>query len=278
MNSRGIGGALLIAPAMALLTLLFIGPIVAFLWITFATGQGGPNALAEALAVARSASTFAALRDTTLIAAQVTLFVLVLGYPIAFALSRAKGLAFVALISAVTLPHFTSVIVRTYAWMVILGRNGLINQLLLKAGLIHQPLDLLYNRAGVLIGMTYVLLPYMVLTLFAAMRGIDPGLMRAARSMGAGSVAAFRRVFLPLTAPGVAAGCLIVFILGLGFFVTPALMGGPHDTGIAMMIGRELELSPNWPAAATLSLLLLGPTLLLYGLYCRFADPQRMMG
>ncbi len=268
----------LLAPALAMLALLFVGPIAAFLWSAFASGAADARPLARALEVLRSAAALTALVDTTLIAGAVTLLTLLVGYPLAYALTRAKGLAFVALISAVTLPHFTSVIVRTYAWMVVLGRHGIVNEALTGAGLAAHPLDLLYNRIGVVIGMTYVLLPYMVLTLYAAMRALDPGLMRAARGMGAGALQAFARVFLPLTAPGVAAGALIVFILGLGFFVTPALMGGPHDTVTAMMIERQIELEPDWPAAAALSLSLLAPTLLLYGLYVRFADPQRMLG
>ena len=126
--------------------------------------------------------------------------------------------------------------------------------------------------------MAYVLLPYLVLTLYATMKGIDPSLLRAARGLGAGGFYIFRRVYLPLTLHGVFSGCLIVFILAIGFFITPALMGGPSDVMIAMLIEREVELTLNWPLAAIMSLFLLVVTLVLYSIYYRFANIERMMG
>jgi ABC-type spermidine/putrescine transport system permease subunit I len=157
--------------------------------------------------------------------------------------------------------------------MVILGRNGLINQLLLGSGLVSEPVNLLYNRTGVVIGMTYVLLPYMVLTLFAAMKAVDHRLLQAAEGMGARPLTVFAKVFLPLTLHGITAGSLIVYILALGFFITPALMGGPGDVMMAMLIEREIELSHNWPVAALMTIVLLAITLALYALYSRYADP-----
>ena len=142
-------------------------------------------------------------------------------------------------------------------------------------GLIGEPLELLYNRLSVIIGMTYVLLPYMVLTLYAAMKAVDPSLLRAAEGMGASPVMVFLRVFLPLTRHGVMAGSLIVFILAIGFFVTPALMGGPGDVMIAMLIEREVELTQNWPVAAMMTIVLLAVTLALYALYGRFAEQAK---
>lgn len=272
-----LAATLLLAPALAMLALIFVGPIVGFLWTVFAEA-GAAAAWRDAVDLLGSATMRGILLDTNLIALVVTVLVLVIGYPIAYGLTRAKGIAFAVLLSAIVLPYFTSVIVRTYSWMVLLGRNGLLNQLLVGSGLIERPLDLLYNRLGIVIGMTYVLLPYMVLTLFAAMRGIDPSLVRAARGMGAGAVATFRRVFLPLTWHGVVAGCLMVFILSLGFFVTPALMGGPDDLMIAMAIEREIELTLNWSAAAVMSLTLLATTLVLFFVYSRFAALDRMLG
>ena len=268
---------LLLAPALAMLALIFVGPIAGFLWAVFAEA-GAAAAWRDAVDLLGSTTMRGILLDTNVIALVVTVLVLVIGYPIAYGLTRAKGIAFAVLLSAIVLPYFTSVIVRTYSWMVLLGRNGLLNQLLVGSGLIERPLDLLYNRLGIVIGMTYVLLPYMVLTLFAAMRGIDPSLVRAAQGMGAGAVATFRRVFLPLTWHGVVAGCLMVFILSLGFFVTPALMGGPDDLMIAMAIEREIELTLNWSAAAVMSLTLLATTLVLFFVYSRFAALDRMLG
>jgi len=162
--------------------------------------------------------------------------------------------------------------------MVILGRNGLINQFLLATGLADAPVSLMYNRTGVLIGMVYVLLPYLVLTLYATMKNIDTNLLRAARGMGASGALTFFRVFLPLSLPGVISGCLIVYILAIGFFITPALMGGTEDMMLAMLIQREIEINLNWGLAAVFALVLLAITLALYALYYRYANMDRMLG
>lgn len=262
----------LLAPALALLLILFITPMGWFIWESLAELGSLAEVWLEMKAVLGSPAILGAILNTNGIALLVTLLVLLIGYPLSFALSRAKGTAFTLILICIVLPYFTSVIVRTYAWMVILGRNGLINQVLLGLGIISEPLDLLYNRVGVVIGMTYVLLPYMVLTLFAAMKSVDNRLLQAAEGMGAKPLVVFGKVFLPLTLHGVAAGALIVFILAIGFFITPALMGGPGDLMMAMLIEREIELSQNWPVAALMTLVLLGITLLLYAVYARFSD------
>jgi len=176
----------------------------------------------------------------------------------------------------VVLPFLTSIIVRTYAWMVLLGRNGVVNQYLVAAGLTPAPLPLLYNQAGVVIGMTYVLLPFMVLTLASVMQGIDPAFLRAAHSLGASRLQAFRRVFLPLSIPGVAGGALLVFILSLGFYITPALMGGPSDVMIAMLIEREVEFTLNWSFASALGSILLVLTLAAFVVYYRLMRLERL--
>jgi putative spermidine/putrescine transport system permease protein len=162
--------------------------------------------------------------------------------------------------------------------MVLLGTNGLINQVLLRLGLADAPVKLLYNQPAIVIGMAYVLLPYMVLTLYAAMKTIDPTLMRAARGMGASGPMIFRRIYFPLTLHGVISGALIVFILAIGFFITPALMGGPGDIMIAMLIERSVEITIDWASAAVMALLLLAATLVLYSLYYRLTDISRLMG
>ena len=194
--------------------------------------------------------------------ALVTLLCLALGYPLAYVLATLRPRMAQLLMIVVVLPFFTSIIVRTYAWMVLLGRNGVVNQYLTWLGLTDAPLPLLYNKGGVLIGMTYVLLPYMVLTVYSVMRGIDPAFVRAAHSLGASRWQAFRKVFLPLSLPGIAGGTLLVFILSLGFFITPALMGGPSDVMIAMLIEREVEFTLNWSFASALAVILLALTLI----------------
>ncbi|WP_160120980.1 ABC transporter permease [Rhodovarius lipocyclicus] len=266
---------LLLAPALLLLLGMFLVPIGWFLVASLQELGSLAEILEEADAVLLSGAVGGALINTLWISAVVTALVLVIGYPVSYAMSRASGLAFTLLLLCIVLPYFTSTIVRTYAWMVLLGRNGLINQLLLGLGLVSEPVQLLYNRTGVIIGMTYVLLPYMVLTLYAAMKAVDMRLLQAAESMGATPLQVFARVFMPLTLHGVVAGVLITFILALGFFVTPALMGGPGDMMIAMLIEREVELTQNWPGAALMTIVLLVVTLILYGLYSRFTTDEK---
>lgn len=264
---------LLLAPALVLLFGVFLMPIGWFLIGSLRELGTLAEIWEEMEAVLFSATIGRVILNTNGIGAVVTLLVLLIGYPVSYALSRARGFAFTLILLCIVLPYFTSTIVRTYAWMVLLGRNGLINQALLGLGLIGEPLDLLYNRTGVVIGMTYVLLPYMVLTLYAAMKAVDQRLLQAAEGMGASPGQVFRRVFMPLTLHGVVAGVLITFILAIGFFITPALMGGPGDIMIAMLIEREVELTQNWPTAAMMTIVLLAVTLILYGIYSRFAEP-----
>jgi len=219
-----------------------------------------------------------ALITTNWICLLVTALSLVIGYPIAYYMANRTGWRFALVLFCIIVPYFTSVIVRTYSWMVLLGRNGIINQALQSTGLIDVPIPLLYNKLGILIGMTYVLLPYMILTLYAAMRGIDPSLTRAAFGLGASRLYTFWRVYFPLSLHGVISGSLIVFILAIGFFLTPALMGGPGDVMIAMLIERSVEITLDWTTAAIMSIVLLVVTLVLYGVYYRLTDVRQMMG
>jgi putative spermidine/putrescine transport system permease protein len=210
------------------------------------------------------------------VSALVTIVCLALGYPLAYMLATRRPRTAQLLMIIVVLPFFTSIIVRTYAWMVLLGRNGIVNQYLMALGFSDKPLLLLYNQGGVVIGMSYVLLPYMVLTVYSVMRSIDPRLVRAAHSLGASRLQAFRRVFLPLSLPGIAGGTLLVFILSLGFFITPALMGGPGDMMIAMLIEREVEITLNWSFASALAVILLALTLVGFTGYNRIVRLERV--
>jgi len=210
------------------------------------------------------------------VSALVTMVCLALGYPLAYMLATRRPRTAQLLMIIVVLPFFTSIIVRTYAWMVLLGRNGIVNQYLMALGFTDKPLLLLYNQGGVLIGMSYVLLPYMVLTVYSVMRSIDPRLVRAAHSLGASRLQAFRRVFLPLSLPGITGGTLLVFILSLGFFITPALMGGPGDMMIAMLIEREVEITLNWSFASALAVILLALTLVGFTGYNRIVRLERV--
>ena len=268
----------LLLPSLLMLGLVFLVPLAWFLVRTLLV-DSPPSALPGIVAAVVTSRPMRIAMTTTLwISVLVTATTLAIGYPIAFYLAHRTGWRFAAVIFCVIVPYFTSVIVRTYSLMVLLGRNGIVNQLLIGLGLIDRPLPLLYNPFGIVVGMSYVLLPYMVLTLYAAMKGIDPTLTRAARALGATPSYVFRRVYLPLSWHGVVSGSLIVLILSVGFFITPALMGGPGDVMVAMLVERSVELLLDWQTAAVMSLVLLVATLALYALYSRVTDVQRMMG
>jgi putative spermidine/putrescine transport system permease protein len=197
------------------------------------------------------------------ISATVALLCALLGYPLAYVLASLPDRIAHPLLVLVLLPFWTSVLVRTTAWMVLLQDRGLVNGVLLDLGLITEPLQLIYNRTGVYIALTHVLLPYFVLPLYAVMKRIPPVTMRAALSLGATPLQAFWRVYFMQTLPGTAAGALMVFILALGYYITPALVGGPGDQMISYFIAFYTNQSLNWGMAAALSLLLLVTTLLL---------------
>jgi putative spermidine/putrescine transport system permease protein len=211
----------------------------------------------------------------------VTIATLVLGFPVAYLLARIDRAKSNLLMMLVLLPFWTSILVRTYAWMVLLGRQGLINQFMLWIGVIDEPLRLLNTSFAVYIAMVHILLPFMILPLYSVIRGIDGNLLRAADGLGATPFAVFRQVLLPLSLPGISAGCLLVFILALGFFITPALVGGPRDLTISVLIQQEVDLF-DWPFASALAVLLLAAALLVFAGFAKtlgveeaFARAQR---
>lgn len=197
------------------------------------------------------------------ISAVVAVFCALLGYPLAYLLSSLPERVAHPLLVLVLLPFWTSVLVRTTAWMVLLQDHGLVNGALMDLGLLSEPLQLIYNRAGVYIALTHVLLPYFVLPLYAVMKRISPVTTRAALSLGATPAQAFWRVYFVQTLPGAAAGTLTVFVLALGYYITPALVGGAGDQMISYFIAFFTNQSLNWGMAAALSVLLLVTTLVL---------------
>jgi putative spermidine/putrescine transport system permease protein len=203
----------------------------------------------------------------------VTLCCLALGWPLAWLVATTRGWAATLLLGAVLLPFWISLVVRTAAWMVLLQREGIVNAALSAFGI--GPLPLMMNRFAVVLAMVHILLPFMVLPLVAAFRGLDARLPRAAASLGAPPWVVFRRVTLPLCLPGIAAGCILVFIQALGFYVTPALLGGPGDQMLAWFVGFYATRSVNWGLAAALSLLLLLAVGLCVALYGRLAGFRR---
>jgi putative spermidine/putrescine transport system permease protein len=267
---------LLLLPGVVYLLVFFAYPIAGMLWRSVTAPRGGGFTLRFYEQMLREPVYLRVFLNTFEITLEVTLVTLVLGYPLAYFLARIRPRLANLLLIMVVLPFFTSTLVRTYAWMVLLGNQGLLNQALAGLNVPGVPLRLLYNRTGVLIGMSYILLPYMILALYSVMRGIDRGLLQAAASVGASPFRAFRRVFLPLSLPGVAAGSLLTFILGLGFFITPALMGGPRDTMIAVIIEQHVEQLLDWHFASALSAVLLALTAVGFLVYDRLAGMERL--
>ncbi len=201
----------------------------------------------------------------------VTVLCLALGYPVAYLLATASSRVANLLMILVLLPFWTSLLVRTTAWVVLLQKDGPVNGLLHGIGLIDEPLRLIFNRVGVYVAITHVLLPFMILPLYSVMKGIGPTTMRAAVSLGAHPFLAFARVYLPQTVPGITAGTLLVFISALGYYVTPALIGGADDQMLSTFIAFYTNETTNWGMAGALGGILLVITALLYTVYGRLA-------
>lgn len=219
-------------------------------------------------------------RTTFEITLWITVGCLVIGYPVAYFLANASKRWRTILIPLVVIPLWTSLLVRTFAWKVILGVNGPVNDIIQGIGLSDAPLGLAFNesRLGVYIGTIHIMLPFFILPLFAVMRGIPQHLPRVAESMGASPVRSFLRVYLPLSLPGVAAGCLLVFILSIGFFITPALLGGAGDRMIGNMIELQVNELLNWEFGAALSFLLLAITMVIFLIWSRFTAFEQLYG
>jgi ABC-type spermidine/putrescine transport system permease subunit I len=241
--------------------LIFMVLVVPMAWLFFLSIYGEAGELTRANYERMLQPVYVRTFTTTFqIAAIVTIVCMLLGYPVAYLLSQLSERTAGILLVFVILPFWTSVLVRTYAWLVLLQRRGLINSWLINSGLISEPIPLVHNMLGTTIGMVHVMLPFFVLPLYASMRAIDPVLMRAAANCGASPSQAFRQVFLPLSLPGLAAGVGFVFVLCLGFFVTPALLGGGRVSMWSMQIADNLALYGNWGAASALGVVLLVTT------------------
>jgi putative spermidine/putrescine transport system permease protein len=210
------------------------------------------------------------------IAAAVTALTLVLGFPIAWLLAHLPGRLAARLIMLVLLPFWTSILVRTAAWTVLLQKFGILNDVLLALHITDHRFDLMYTRTGLIIAMVHIQLPFTLLPIYSIMRTISASQMRAAYSLGAHPFYAFRRVYLPQVMPGVMAGCLLTFILCLGYFITPALVGGPADQLIANFIANYINVDLNWQMAGALSCILLVLTLGLFAVFARMFGIDRM--
>ncbi|MEQ1613498.1 MAG: ABC transporter permease [Hyphomicrobiaceae bacterium] len=255
-----LGAFALTWPALLLLGLLFALPLVRL----FALSFEGNDLEWYRKAITSDGLYLTILFRTFQIAAIVTACCLVIGYPVAYLLAtttpfwRAAGFAFVML------PLWTSVLVRTYAWMVLLGRNGIINRILIDSGLMTEPLRLLNSQLAVLLGMVHVMLPFMILPIYNALTRIDPDLPKAAVGLGATPFRIFTTIYLPLTLRGIIAGVTLVFVVSLGFYITPALLGGGKVTMFAMVIEQQVREFLAWNFAGALSVVLLLSTLVAF--------------
>jgi putative spermidine/putrescine transport system permease protein/spermidine/putrescine transport system permease protein len=249
-------------PALAFVLVILVIPTGWLFSLSF-IGDDGSFSMVNYQRMLDQPSYRTVFTTTFLLSLTVTFLSLCIGYPLAYLLSQMpRRLANLCLL-AVLLPFWTSLLVRTYAWLVLLQRKGLINTMLMDAGLIDDPLPLVHNFVGAAIGMTHIMVPFLVLPLYASMRSINPSYMRAAASLGAAPSRAFRDVFLPLSLPGLLVGLSLVFVLCLGFYVTPALLGGGKVIMIAMRIDQNLRLYSSWGAASALGVVLLVATALI---------------
>jgi ABC-type spermidine/putrescine transport system permease subunit I len=264
LNSRHLVPVLLVAPLVVYMVVLYALPVAAMLLRSISEPTWTLDNYRELVGDSVFLNT---LVNTLYTAAIVTVGTLVLGYPVALALVRTRKMAPLILV-IVLLPFWTSVLVRSYAWMVLLGRHGLINEALMASGLIDRPLRILNTPLATYIGMIHILLPYMILPIANALRQIDPSLARAAAGLGSPPWKTFLQITLPLSVPGVAAGGLLVFVLSLGFYITPAMLGGPRDITLSMLIAIQVE-QLNWAYAACLSTVLLATALVVIAVFRR---------
>lgn len=265
----------LMAPLLVFLLMVFVAPLAAILMRSFTDPEVG---LQNYRAFFASPVYADVLVNTFRISGLVTLLTLVLGFPYAYLMTLATPFWRSVMLVAVLVPFWTSLLVRTFAWVLMLNNTGVVNEFLLSVGLIDEPLTLIRNQTGVVVGMVQVMLPYAVLPMYATMRGVDRRLVQAAEGLGARPVFAFWRIYAPLTAPGVIAAALLVFISSIGFYVTPALLGGPKDVMIGELIVQQLSAVLRWGFASALAVILLLVTGVLLLLVSRVVNIGKFLG
>lgn len=253
---------LLVAPALVLFVLLLVAPLGIMAWLSLyrldrTTGQLLPHGLGHYVAFLTDAFYLGILGRTVKLAAVTTLVAALAGYPLAVAMTRASPRRRAMLLLVVLAPLMISVVVRTFGWVVLLGPNGAVNALLLRLGLVAEPLALLYSETAIVLGLVHVLLPFAVLPIFAALQNVDPDLLRAAQSLGATPAHGFWRITLPLSLPGVVAGTLIVFALSSSAFVTPAVLGGARLKVMSSLAYQQIMQLADWPGGAAVALILM---------------------
>lgn len=273
-TGRSVGWGLIGVPTFVFMTALLVYPLADFVARSLGAPQGPLHHYAQLLGDERSRGILLTTFQVSLFAAVVTT---VVGYPVAMLIASVRPLIAGLLLLMVLLPFQTSVLVRSYAWIVLLGQNGLINTSLGWLGILPEPLDILFTRTAVMVAMVHILLPYTILLIYAAMTRVDRHLLRAAESLGAPPHQVFLRVLLPLTMPAALAGFLLVFIYGLGFFATPALLGGRKDVMVAMLIEEQITRSLAFGQAAATSIVLFVVVLLTFTVGARVLGLGRLL-
>jgi len=273
MRRLRLEAVMLTAPAVVCLLLWFIVPLGRFLLLGFTGDAKTPEPFTDLAGSDVYQRVFLA---TVLVAVLVTAITVLLAYPLAYALCRLKGFWFLLALYGVLLPLWISTLVRTFSWMLLLERNGPVNRALVEIGITDKPYTLLFNDTAVIIGMVHVLLPYAILPLYSAMSRIDRRLLLASDGLGAGPLSTFFRVYLPLSLPGLIGGAGFVFLFALGFYITPAILGGANAITLSMLIadfvsGQRLA----WPLAAAASVLLLAVVLALLAVVARLVPLQQ---
>lgn len=259
-------------PATGLLLVFFVVPFAYVFTVSLhKEAMSGPLTAENYLDFFSDPYNRAVLARTLWIGVIIVLLSLALAFPVARTLSRASNRARLILRSLIFFPLITSAVVRTFGWMLLLSDGGILNDILASAGI--KRFHLMYTAEGIIIGLTQVLLPFMILTLSSALENIDPTLEHASRSLGASPTRTFFRVIIPLSVPGMIAGSLLVFALSISAFVTPALMGGPGTMVMSTLIGQNTTLVPNLSFAATISIILLIITIFIIAIYYRVASP-----
>lgn len=259
-------------PALLLIAFFFIVPVLMLLMRSVLEPEVG---LQNYEALLGSTTYLRVFLNTFMVASVVTLVSIVIGYPVAWLLAIMPERWSRVVLAIIVLSMWTNLLARTYAWMVLLQRTGVINKTLMGLGLIDTPLALVNNLVGVTIGMTYIMLPFVILPLMGVIRTIDPAILRAAALCGAGKMQCFLRVLLPLSLPGIAAGALMVFVMSLGYFVTPALLGGTSNMMLAELVAQFVQSLVNWGMGGAAALVLLVVTLVLYAVQLRYFNPAR---
>jgi putative spermidine/putrescine transport system permease protein len=269
------GWWLLILPAFLLMTAFYVAPILQVLAISFAEPQPGFSNYERLFT---SESVQRVIWTTLRICTITTALALLLGYALAYRISLAEERVRRWWILAVLVPLWISVLVRAFAWVTLLRRQGLVNQALLETGIVTEPLQLVWNEFGIVVGMVHYMVPYAVLPMLASMREIDPRLLAAARGLGAPRATVFRRVFLPLSAPGLIAAGVLVFIFSLGFYITPAILGGGKTLMVAEWIGLQILDLIRWGLGTMMATVLVVAILATLAIFSRVVDLRRVFG